>query len=75
MSVKLKTSFSLIKILTLVFVTGMATNANGQWNYYCGFNWPTPPPGTSTSFADAGNLTQGFGIFIYNITLPSTELW
>ncbi|MBK8873847.1 MAG: hypothetical protein IPN13_07960 [Bacteroidetes bacterium] len=31
----------------------MATNANGQWNYYCGFNWPTPPPGTSTSFADA----------------------
>ncbi|MBK7969406.1 MAG: hypothetical protein IPK08_10955 [Bacteroidetes bacterium] len=73
MSVKLKTSFSLIKILTLVFVTGMATNANGQWNYYCGFNWPTPPPGTSTSFADAEFNSKDSGIFIYNITYsPST---
>ncbi len=73
MTVNKKTFLLLLKILILVFITGMATNAHGQWNYYCGFNWPTPPPGTSTSFVDAEFNSKDSGIFIYNINFsPST---
>jgi len=70
MNVNIKTFPSLLKILTLVFVTGMTTNANGQWNYYCSFNWPTPPPGVGTSFVDAEFNSQDSGIFIYNLYFP-----
>jgi hypothetical protein len=73
MIVKRKKISSFLKILTFIFVAGITTNANGQWNYYCGFNWPTPPFGTSTSFVDAEFNSKDSGIFIYNIHFsPST---